>query len=305
VTEERWKRIADIFDSAQDKAAPERSSFVRQASAGDSGLRHEVESLLAEDDKPVVLDESLAAAAHAVFADNSGVNTGTRIGQYRIDSLLGVGGMGEVYRARDTKLNRDVAIKILPPAFASDPDRLARFKREAQVLASLNHPNIAAIYGLEEGREGQEGRAGQVGQIGQAGKTLAIVMELVEGPTLADMLGRARAEGASGARPKAQSLEPKALSVSDALAIAGQIANALEAAHGQGVIHRDLKPANIKVREDGTVKVLDFGLAKFAEDPSPRDPRSVAVPHDHDTSHDRRGDDSRHGGVHVSRAGER
>ena len=140
---------------------------------------------------------------------------------------LGAGGMGEVYRARDTKLNRDVAIKVLLPAVANDPDRLARFSREAQVLASLNHPNIAAIYGLED-----------------QGDTRALVMELVEGPTLADRIAR-------GAIP-----------LEEALAIAKQILEALAAAHEQGIIHRDLKPANIKVRPDGTVKVLDFGLAK-------------------------------------------
>jgi serine/threonine-protein kinase len=152
---------------------------------------------------------------------------GTRLGAYEILGHIGSGGMGEVYRARDTKLNRDVALKILPEAFATDADRLARFKREAQVLASLNHPNIAAIYGFED-----------------SGETHALVLELVEGPTLADRI-------AKGAAP-----------LDEALPIARQIAEALEAAHEQGIIHRDLKPANVKVRDDGTVKVLDFGLAK-------------------------------------------
>ena len=141
--------------------------------------------------------------------------------------------MGQVYQATDTKLNRQVALKILPEAFAADPDRLARFQREAQVLASLNHPGIAAIYGLEESDD-----------------TRALVLELVDGPTLADRIKQ-------GPIP-----------VDEALPIAKQIAEALEAAHEAGVIHRDLKPANIKVRVDGTVKVLDFGLAK-ALDPSP------------------------------------
>ena len=158
---------------------------------------------------------------------------GSRLGHYDVTAKLGEGGMGEVWRATDTQLNRDVALKILPEAFATDPDRLARFQREAQVLASLNHPGIAAIYGIEE----DEG-------------TRALVLELVEGPTLADRI-------AKGPIP-----------VDEALPIAKQIAEALEAAHEAGVIHRDLKPANIKVREDGTVKVLDFGLAK-ALDPSP------------------------------------
>ncbi len=155
---------------------------------------------------------------------------GTRLGPYEVIAAIGAGGMGEVYRARDTKLNRDVALKILPPTFASDPDRLARFHREAQVLASLNHPHIAAIYGFED-----------------SGDTHALVLELVDGPTLADRI-------AQGPIP-----------VDEALVIATQIAEALEAAHEQGIIHRDLKPANIKVKSDGSVKVLDFGLAKLAE----------------------------------------
>ncbi len=165
---------------------------------------------------------------------------GTRLGPYEVTAQIGVGGMGEVYRAHDAKLHRDVAIKVLLPAVANDPDRRARFSREAQVLASLNHPNIAAIYGLEE----SEG-------------TLALVMELVEGPTLADRIAHA-------ASPKPHA---SGLSLDEALPIAKQIAEALEAAHEQGIIHRDLKPANIKVRPDGTVKVLDFGLAK-AMDPA-------------------------------------
>ena len=152
---------------------------------------------------------------------------GSRIGPYQLASRIGVGGMGEVYQARDTTLNRQVAIKVLRPAVANDPDRLARFRREAQVLASLNHPHIAQIHGFEE-----------------ADGVRALVMELVDGPTLADRI-------ASGA-----------IAMAEALQVATQIAEALEAAHEQGIIHRDLKPANIKVRDDGTVKVLDFGLAK-------------------------------------------
>ena len=155
------------------------------------------------------------------------LNVGSRLGHYDVTALIGEGGMGQVYRATDTKLNREVALKVLPDAFASDPDRLARFQREAQVLASLNHPNIAQIHGLEE-----------------ADGVRALVLELVEGPTLADRIKQ-------GPIP-----------LDEALPIAKQIAEALEAAHEQGVIHRDLKPANVKVKDDGTVKVLDFGLAK-------------------------------------------
>src|SRR5262245_39337476 len=152
---------------------------------------------------------------------------GTRLGAYEILSLLGSGGMGDVYRARDPKLDRDVAIKVLPDLFVSDPERVARFQREAKTLAALNHPHIGGIYGLED-----------------ADGVRALVLELVEGPTLADRI----AQGP--------------IAIDDALPIARQIAEALGAAHEAGIIHRDLKPANIKLRPDGTVKVLDFGLAK-------------------------------------------
>ena len=169
---------------------------------------------------------------------------GDTLGPYRVLDKLGEGGMGQVFRARDTKLNRDVALKVLPDSFANDADRLMRFTREAQTLASLNHPHIAAIYGLEEGPSTASGQAG----------VRALVMELVEGEDLSQRIARLRAQGAS-ARQAGMPLD-------EALPIAKQIAEALEAAHEQGIVHRDLKPANIKVRADGTVKVLDFGLAK-------------------------------------------
>ena len=165
------------------------------------------------------------------------LNVGSRIAHYDVTALIGEGGMGQVYQATDTKLNRDVALKVLPDAFASDPERLARFQREAEVLASLNHPNIAAIHGLEE-----------------ADGVRALVLELVEGPTLADRI-------AQGPIP-----------LDEALSIAKQIAEALEAAHEAGVIHRDLKPANVKVKADGIVKVLDFGLAKALDTTPQGDP---------------------------------
>ena len=160
--------------------------------------------------------------------------------------------MGEVYRATDTNLKRQVALKVLPDSFANDPERLARFQREAEVLAALNHPNIAAIYGLE--------RSGPSTGSGQA--VLALVMELVEGPTLADRLGDIARHKAHGATPDKPS---GGLSLEEALPIAKQIADALEAAHELGIVHRDIKPANVKVRADGVVKVLDFGLAKAME----------------------------------------
>ena len=167
---------------------------------------------------------------------------GTTLGSYTVTAKIGEGGMGEVYQARDTKLDRDVALKVLPEAFTADPDRLARFEREAKVLASLNHPNIGSIYGLEE-----------------AEGVRALVLELIEGPTLADRI-------AQGPIP-----------LDEALPIAKQIAEALEAAHEAGVIHRDLKPANIKVKADGTVKVLDFGLAKALAGEAGSDPAESPI----------------------------
>src|ERR1700686_4211045 len=163
---------------------------------------------------------------------------GTELGTHEILALLGVGGMGEVYKAHDTKLRRDVAIKVLPESFARDGDRLARFRREAQLLASLNHPNIATIYNIEDSND-----------------TTYLVMELLPGETLAERIKR------EGAMP-----------VEEALTIAKQIAEAFEAAHEKGIIHRDLKPANVKVTPEGKVKVLDFGLAKaFAGDATNED----------------------------------
>jgi serine/threonine-protein kinase len=170
------------------------------------------------------------------------LSPGTRLGHYDVTALIGEGGMGQVWQATDTQLNRQVALKILPDAFADDPDRLARFQREAQVLASLNHPGIASIYGIEKSDD-----------------TQALVLELVEGPTLADRIAKGP------------------ISIDEALPIANQIAEALEAAHEAGVIHRDLKPANIKVKADGTVKVLDFGLAK-AFQPDANDPNMSLSP---------------------------
>ena len=168
---------------------------------------------------------------------------GTRLGPYDIIGPLGAGGMGEVYRARDTKLIRDVARKILPAAVVADVDRLARFRREAQVLASLNHPGIAAIYGFED-----------------SGDTHALVLELVEGQTLAERIVHGP------------------IAPADALPMARQIAEALEAAHELGIVHRDLKPANVKVRDDGTVKVLDFGLAKAGDRSAVSNPDAINSP---------------------------
>ena len=161
------------------------------------------------------------------------LSTGDRLATFEIVAALGAGGMGEVYRARDLKLGRDVAIKVLPAAFVTDPERLGRFQREAQLLAALNHPHIASVFGLEE-----------------SGEATFLTMELVEGESLADRV------------------QAGALGIDDSLSIARQIGEALAAAHDKGIIHRDLKPANVMLTADGRVKVLDFGLAKMLDAPA-------------------------------------
>jgi serine/threonine protein kinase/Tol biopolymer transport system component len=228
---DRWRQVADVYESALEREPAARGAFLAEACREDSDLRREVESLLAQEHTPLVVDHGMVAVAAAVLEGISRLEPGTVLGPYRVEAFIAAGGMGEVYRARDTKLNRDVALKVLPESLTRDPDRLVRFTREANLLASLNHPNIAAIYGFEDG-----------------GDVHALVLELVQGPTLADRIARGP------------------LALPEALSIARQISDALAAAHEHGVIHRDLKPANIKVRDDGTVKVLDFGLAKPVQD---------------------------------------
>ena len=236
MTPDRWAEIERLYHAAAARPAGERAAFLRDACGGDDALRGEVESLLAQ---PVstggfLQGEAVALAAQLVSDPGASVLTGRRLGPYEIQARIGVGGMGEVYRAHDTKLRRDVAIKILPRHFTSDRDRLARFEREARSLASLNHPHIGAIYGLEEA-DGIRG----------------LVLELVDGETLAERIARGQ------------------LPLIEALPIARQIAEALDAAHERGIVHRDLKPANIKITPDGVVKVLDFGLAKAVTGDAP------------------------------------
>jgi len=218
---ERWRQVERLYHAALERAPEMRTAFLDGACHQDSDLRREVASLLAQAEKAGSFLERPALGEPATMTAHDAL-PGSRFGAYRILSALGAGGMGEVYRAHDSKLGRDVAIKTLPRAFASHPDRLARFRREARMLASLNHPNIAAIYGLEE-----------------SGEAVCLVLELVEGETL------------HGPLP-----------VDKALDYARQVAEALGAAHNKGIIHRDLKPANVKVTPEGKIKVLDFGLAK-------------------------------------------
>lgn len=239
MTDERWARVKALFQAAIERPEAERPAFVAAAAGDDEALRRNVESLLASDAADASFLDRVSEAAETVLAETlPSLSAGQRIGSYEVVAPIGAGAMGEVYRARDTRLHRDVALKVLPGAFALDPERLTRFRREAQMLAALNHPNIAAIYGLEESSPSR----------GSAQTAIhALVLELVDGPTLADRL------------------QHGPLPLDEALVIARQIADALEAAHEKGIVHRDLKPANVKIAVNGTVKVLDFGLAKVWE----------------------------------------
>jgi serine/threonine protein kinase/Tol biopolymer transport system component len=230
---DRQRQIEELCHAALERDASDRAAFLRDACAGDEALRQEVESLLRYEDvgdrfleRPAIEEVEVARIVNDRSESIANLR-GRRLGVYQIQARIGAGGMGDVYRARDTKLGRDVAIKVLPPAFTRSADRRARFEREARLLAALNHPHIAQVYGFEE----SEGIA-------------ALVMELVPGDTLDTIVH------AGGLR------------LANALALARQICDALEAAHEKGIVHRDLKPANIKVTPDGVVKVLDFGLAK-------------------------------------------
>ena len=227
---DRWKRVDSLYHQAAARTGDDRSTFLGEACDGDEALRREVESLLAHDDAAgPFLEESALSIAAREEADHMPRLTGRRVGPYLVGELIGVGGMGDVYRAEDTVLRRQVAIKILPDLFDADPGKLERFEQEARALASFSHPHIAAIYGVQEA-EGVRG----------------LVLELVDGETLADRIRR-------GPIP-----------LGEALSIAHEIAEALDAAHQRGIVHRDLKPANIKITADRVTKILDFGLAQAA-----------------------------------------
>ena len=233
---ERWRQIDQILKAALDEEEDRRAAFLDQACGEDRALRQKVEALLAAHRRgeDFLEEPALEMAAKGIAKDQIEALVGKQLGSYKILSFIAAGGMGEVYRARDTQLEREVAIKVLPAEFTQDPERLARFQREAKLLASLNHPNIAAIHGLEE-----------------SDGIRFLVLELVEGETLAERVAK----------------DP--LPVEEALEVCRQIAEGLEAAHEKGVVHRDLKPANVKMTPEGRVKILDFGLAKAFEGQTP------------------------------------
>jgi eukaryotic-like serine/threonine-protein kinase len=229
---ERWKQVNDLFQSAVERASGERAAFLHEACRGDEGLRREVESLLTSYERAENFIElpAFEVTPELVTNDKAGALVGKGIGHYRIESLIGVGGMGEVYVARDERLGRKAALKLLPDSLTTDETQLSRFKNEARSASALNHPNILTVY-----------------EIGAEGNRLFIATEFIEGITLRALLARGR-------------IKPHA-----ALEIAVQVASALAAAHEAGVVHRDIKPENIMLRPDGYVKVLDFGIAKLTE----------------------------------------
>jgi Tol biopolymer transport system component len=235
MTPERWQKIEQLYHLTLEREENQRTAFLCEVCAGDAALLREVESLLAQENRvEQFLEKPAMDVAARMLAENQSPSSliGRQFGSYKIVSLLGAGGMGEVYQAHDTKLRRDVAIKVLPAAFVGDPERLARFQREARILAALNHPNIATIYGLE-----------------QFDDIHLLVMELVLGETLA------------------HKLIARAFTEWDAAVVGTQIAEALEEAHEHDLVHRDLKPANVMMTQKGRVKLLDFGVAKLLRSP--------------------------------------
>src|SRR6266436_4465204 len=232
MTSERWQQVNDLFQLAAERAPKERTTFLQTACQGDEGLRREVESLIASYERAENFIESPAfeVVPELLTDDRAGAIVGESIAHYRIESLIGVGGMGQVYLARDERLGRKVALKFLPERLTANNEQLSRFKSEARAASALNHPNILTVY-----------------EIGTEGNRHFIATEFIEGVTLCAALARGR------------------MSVHDALEIAVQVASALAAAHETGVVHRDIKPENIMIRPDGYAKVLDFGIAKLTE----------------------------------------
>jgi Tol biopolymer transport system component len=243
MTPERWQQVERLYQAALEREPSQRAAFLKQACAGDEAVRQEVESLLAYEPQAEGFIEApaLQRAAQGLSADQARSVVGRQLGSFKVLSLLGAGGMGEVYRARDTRLNRTVALKVLPSDKMADPERKRRFVQEARAASALNHPNIVTIYEIDS----------------DTGVDF-IAMEFVGGKTLDQIIPR------------------KGLRLSEAMKYAVQMADALAKAHGAGIVHRDLKPANVMVTEEGSVKLLDFGLAKLTE-LGERDPRAEAM----------------------------
>src|SRR6478736_8295897 len=229
---ERWKQVNDLFQSTVERAPEERAAFLDESCHGDEDMRREVESLLTSHERAENFIEVPAFEVAPELATNESADAliGKLLGHYRIESLIGIGGMGEVYLARDERLGRKAALKLLPDSLTTDEAQLGRFKNEARTASALNHPNILTVY-----------------EIGAEGKVQFIATEFIEGVTI-------RASLASGRMNPHRAVE-----------IAVQVASALAAAHEAGVVHRDIKPENIMLRPDGYVKVLDFGIAKLTE----------------------------------------
>jgi len=242
---QHWLDVERLFHEALALPPQRRLQFLDDSCAGNDALKRDVQSLLDESSDDDFLETpALDPGATCLQPPTHSSLVGRRLSEYEVTARIGAGGMGEVYRARDVKLGRDVAVKVLPSPMAHDTARISRFKREAQILATLNHPHIAAIYALEESED-----------------VVALVLELVDGATLADRIRQGR------------------LAMNDAVTIARQTAEALEAAHAKGIIHRDLKPANIKAPDGGTVKVLDFGLAKAIDEETVGDRAQLTMSH--------------------------
>ena len=266
MTSERWQQVNELFQLAAERAPEERTTFLQTACQGDEGLRREVESLIASYERAENFIESPAfeVVPELLTEDRTSAIIGESIGHYQIESLIGVGGMGEVYLARDERLGRKVALKFLPERLTANNTQLSRFKSEARAASALNHPNILTVY-----------------EIGTEGNRHFIATEFIEGVTLRAVLSRGK------------------MGVYEALDIAVQVASALTAAHKAGVVHRDIKPENIMIRPDGYVKVLDFGLAKLTEQNSASDSQDLTITN---TAHTRRSP-GRHAALHVSRTG--
>jgi len=265
----RWKKVIDLFQTAVERAPEERAAFLNESCHNDERMRREVESLLTAHDRAENFIEvpAFKAAPEFVPNDTADALVGKLIGHYRIESLIGVGGMGEVYLARDERLGRKAALKLLPDSLTTDETELSRFKNEARTASALNHPNILTVY-----------------EIGTEGNIQFIATEFIEGVPL-------RAALASGK-----------MSAQRALEIAVQVASALAAAHEAGVVHRDIKPENIMLRPDGYAKVLDFGIAKLT-DQTPGVRRSQNP--NNGAAANATGPGARHGALHVSGTGAR